>query len=912
MSQKSVAQQEGNTVAASLALPHAYGYCTLPVTALGILVERLSPPLEGQALEDTAETDFVDFYIPLAPFERYLLDVLDERWNLSASLREDDSFDALLGHLFHNWEWSYNVQSYLQAAFTNEDDPEKCENYQQMYEKGLHRMAWTTGYGRNLFRIASLKEVNNGFLQRLGSKPFWSIRFKPWDEDAKCWSILASMFLRNQPLMLFWMNAPERRRIFSRRNETLEWHFSQYYIWQIVRIFDLWSRRPSNSRDIVKLFSKQSSSSILEASLWNDNNENNRIVSYLRALDGSENTNATDSGDESTSTESNNIQKFREILDRILNANGASLEVIFESQMGTLRWHYGNLVCTVIRPIDIFRDRSEATKQVDSEREHRSNELIRNSDELYFEPASYLELINWDELSPVAMEDIPQRARQDLNNSGLDTDYKLVVWRSTQMPCLSYHFTGEETLLQRRLCDGFDDAGDCANGHIFLAMDLEGSHFRSDYLYYWALWNDSAITIEPATGKLKLLTTPRGCRYRRIFADFDELAALRSQRREVDLVNSINDTRLFLQRMLGSSYKSEYDIMLPYIPAQQISVLGHLGAGSFGSVVRATWQHPRSLEHEKPETVDVVLKRLHNDIQASEAFTLFLHELRVTYSGLTGSSTGCTEFYGVAEVNEASFPGVGGAGTCLCFVFERATEGSLLDYVKQKCLLKAWPEVVSAMADLFGGLNTLHNRDILHCDIHPGNILLTVRRTGYAGTGPSVCLCDFGLGKLIRNPAMPAGPSSTTGTMQINQASSAYKAPEVRRGQPYTKAADIFGAGVFMQRAFLSYERAASATGTGPVELPRKLWELCGKCTAYQPEKRPTAIEAVFEMERVHDDDFTEGKFDLVDMRELIKQGDNLVEGFSESVDTPGSTDLDSRFNVVISSDGGESFRYGS
>jgi hypothetical protein len=71
-------------------------------------------------------------------------------------------------------------------------------------------------------------------------------------------------------------------------------------------------------------------------------------------------------------------------------------------------------------------------------------------------------------------------------------------------------------------------------------------------------------------------------------------------------------------------------------------------------------------------------------------------------------------------------------------------------------------------------------------------------------------------------------------------------------------------------------------------------------------------------MEQAHDDDFAEGNFDLADMRELMKQGANRVEGFPNVENTPESTDLDSRFNVVMSlsgsdgSDGSESFRYGS
>lgn len=330
-------------------------------------------------------------------------------------------------------------------------------------------------------------------------------------------------------------------------------------------------------------------------------------------------------------------------MDQIIIANGADIGVILESQMGTLAWHLGNSLHTHIRANDVFQDEPGAAAQ-DEERGHHPSESARTREELHFEPGSYLELVDWDELAPVALEDIPQRARQDLEDSRLKIEYELVVWRASPMPCINYHFTGEDTLMEQRLCNGFDDAGDCGDGHIFLRMDFEGSSFGSDHVYYWTLWvrihwqyynirltrtfqNDSAITVEPVTQKLKLLTTPRGCRYRRVFADFDELAALRTQRREVDLARSAREIRPFLEHALGAGYKPEYDTMLPYIPANQISAFSHVGAGSFGSVVKASWHRPPSLEYQEEEIVDVALKRLHSDFQASKSFSLFIHEV---------------------------------------------------------------------------------------------------------------------------------------------------------------------------------------------------------------------------------------------------------------------------------------------
>lgn len=179
-----------------------------------------------------------------------------------------------------------------------------------------------------------------------------------------------------------------------------------------------------------------------------------------------------------------------------------------------------------------------------------------------------------------------------------------------------------------------------------------------------------------------------------------------------------------------------------------------------------------------------------------------------------------------------------------------------------------------------------------------------MERRGYSSTEPAVLLCDFGLGRIIRESSDPSR-TETTGTMQTNLASSAYKAPEVSRGKPYTKAADVYAAGVFMKRAFQNFQGVASTAG--PVRLPRKLWETCDKCTAFEQDKRPTAIQAVFEMEHVRDEDFNDGKFDLVDMEELVKQGGRADEGSKAGEETSGWTDVDSRFDVMTLDETGSS-----
>jgi hypothetical protein len=70
--------------------------------------------------------------------------------------------------------------------------------------------------------------------------------------------------------------------------------------------------------------------------------------------------------------------------------------------------------------------------------------------------------------------------------------------------------------------------------------------------------------------------------------------------------------------------------------------------------------------------------------------------------------------YGITELPWSTFSGTSKNGTCFCYIFERATEGHLLPYLDKAIRRGDWREVADNLAGVFGGLNTIHKRDILH------------------------------------------------------------------------------------------------------------------------------------------------------------------------------------------------------
>src|SRR6185369_10282790 len=164
-------------------------------------------------------------------------------------------------------------------------------------------------------------------------------------------------------------------------------------------------------------------------------------------------------------------------------------------------------------------------------------------------------------------------------------------------------------------------------------------------------------------------------------------------------------------------------------------------------------------------------------------------------------------------------------------------EGNLRDYLKKNHSTLTLKEIIMILRYLCQSLNRIHEKDLIHCDLHSGNILIKSGRCD---------ITDLGL----------CGP--------VNEESSGkiygivpYIAPEVFQGRKNTKESDIYSIGMLMWEIFAGHplfdDRSHDADlifqickGLRPPILPNMpddCAQMMQKCWDADPSKRPNIGE---------------------------------------------------------------------
>src|SRR5579859_7435255 len=162
--------------------------------------------------------------------------------------------------------------------------------------------------------------------------------------------------------------------------------------------------------------------------------------------------------------------------------------------------------------------------------------------------------------------------------------------------------------------------------------------------------------------------------------------------------------------------------------------------------------------------------------------------------------------------------------------------GDLINYLTKDFYNINWKIKLDKLWDIAIGLEQIHEKDIIHRDLHSGNILFD----SYA------MISDFGISK---------SATESEDNSNENYGIIPYMAPEIFKGQGYTKASDIYSFGMIMWEFMTG--RRPFWNETHDIELmiricdglrppivtnaPDGYIKLMKKCWRSDPTKRPIA-----------------------------------------------------------------------
>ncbi|GBC04928.1 hypothetical protein RclHR1_05950012 [Rhizophagus clarus] len=300
-----------------------------------------------------------------------------------------------------------------------------------------------------------------------------------------------------------------------------------------------------------------------------------------------------------------------------------------------------------------------------------------------------------------------------------------------------------------------------------------------------------------------------------------------------------------------------YDVRLDFAPFDKFKDLKFIAEGGFSKIYKATWidgpittWNCEKQEYNRHANKTVVLKELNdskniNSEQLNEIkifHTLSNHNVYAKKSKRNYYEY-VNKYYGITQHPESKN---------YMIIMNYCESGDLTRYITKDFFNIKWYNKLNKLDDIISGLKEIHNAGITHQDYHSGNIFL-LASTPIMG--------DLGLSK--------SAIESTNDENKEVYGIIPYVAPEIFRGEKYTKASDIYSFGMIMwelmtgRKPFWNYNHDTSLIieiwdGLRPpviTNAPEGYVKLMKKCWRSDPSKRPTAnniynkIQAMLEKE---------------------------------------------------------------
>ncbi|GES87491.1 kinase-like domain-containing protein [Rhizophagus clarus] len=257
-------------------------------------------------------------------------------------------------------------------------------------------------------------------------------------------------------------------------------------------------------------------------------------------------------------------------------------------------------------------------------------------------------------------------------------------------------------------------------------------------------------------------------------------------------------------------------------------------SGGFGKVYKANWidGHMDEWDNEnqnwkrKGQNMFVALKVLNDSKNVTSEF---MDEIALHYK--VNSCINIIKLYGLSQDPVTKN---------YIMVMAYAKNGSLRNYLDTNYNKLDWNYKFGYLQYLAFGLEHIHKNDLIHRDLHSGNVLVL----SYAK------ITDLGLCK-------PANYTISDNTKNNVYGILSYVAPEILRGQSYTKASDIYSLGIIMYEIIsglppyhdkshnenLAIKICKGLRPSFNIKVPQSIVYLIKRCLDADPLNRPMIEE---------------------------------------------------------------------
>ncbi|GET50515.1 kinase-like domain-containing protein [Rhizophagus irregularis DAOM 181602=DAOM 197198] len=358
------------------------------------------------------------------------------------------------------------------------------------------------------------------------------------------------------------------------------------------------------------------------------------------------------------------------------------------------------------------------------------------------------------------------------------------------------------------------------------------------------------ITQNPETKNYKIVYNCKKCKH--------VCNAVYFQQNFVNWTSGSNIIDGFIQKTQLSAC-THYDLIyaLEWIPFDRFYNVKYIAKGGFGKVYRANWidgyinewNNETQNWKRNNKNMCVALKSLNN----SKNITFeFINEITLHKKGKQHNAF-IIGFYGITQDPETKN---------YVMVLEYAKDGSLRNYLDKRYHELNWENKISYLQDIILGLKGIHEKELIHRDLHIGNVLKLKYNTAIA---------DMGLCKPADYKASENAKNNIYGILS-------YIAPEILRGQNYTQAADIYSFGIIMYEVIaglppyydLSHDKNLAikiCMGLRPrfnIKVPQLIVSLIKSCLDANPSNRPE-VDDIYEMLKY-------GQYGRTELQEQIKE----------------------------------------